>query len=395
MNTARTLVLSVDRDDDVGYKAGVETPAVGREACLAAAVKLGTADPEDSDTNAIFQAIKTYDDELSRGHDVEIAVISGNHLNMLEGDRRIARLLDEVIEKTGVSECILISDGAEDEYILPIIQSRLKVVGIVRVVIKQLPNIEGTYYIIKKLMNDPKIARTFLVPLGALLVISALAALFLPGISALLLVLVLVGVYLLFKGFGVDDYLGMFYHGLVDSLKNGRMSAVSYLGSGVLIIAGIVSGLMSIVSYYPNTGDVGFLYNCMTFLFGSLIWFIIAALVAVAGKMIDAVQNSLDVLYKTFVLPFFIVAVGLLGYGFMIYFLSISPLEFFPFTSTEGVVAIIGMTLGGLVVAFLGIYLRPRFQKKMEAHRLEKIQREADEAEGAKNGQPVYHKVKY
>ena len=57
MNTPRTLILSVDRDDDVGYKAGVTTPAIGREACLEAAVKLGTADPEDSDTNAIFQAI--------------------------------------------------------------------------------------------------------------------------------------------------------------------------------------------------------------------------------------------------------------------------------------------------------------------------------------------------
>lgn len=395
MNTARTLILSVDRDDDVGYKAGVETPAIGREACLAAAVALGTADPEDSDTNAIFQAIKTYDDELAKGMDVEIAVISGNHLNMLEGDRRIGRLLDEVIEKTCVSECILISDGAEDEYILPIIQSRLKVVGIVRVVIKQLPNIEGTYYIIKKLMNDPKIARTFLVPLGGLLLIGALATLFLPGVSALLLVLAIVGIYLLFKGFGLDDYLGMFYHGLVDSLKNGRISAVSYLGAGVLIIAGLVSGLMNIVSYYPNTGDVGFLYNCMTFLFGSLIWFIAASLVGVAGKMIDAAQNNLDALYRTFIIPFFIAAVGLLGYGFMIYFLAISPLEFFPFTSTEGVVAIIGMTLGGLAVALLGIYARPRFQRKMEARRLENIQRAAEEAEGERKDQPVYHKVKY
>ena len=180
MNTPRTLILSVDRDDDVGYKAGVTTPVIGREACLEAAVKLGTADPEDSDTNAIFQAIKTYDDQLAKGEDVEVAVISGNHLNLLEGDRRIADLLEEVIEKTGVTECILISDGAEDEYIIPIIQSRLKIAGIVRVVIKQLPNIEGTYYIIKKLMNDPKIAvavyvenggfgAVYGVPIGALI----------------------------------------------------------------------------------------------------------------------------------------------------------------------------------------------------------------------------------
>ena len=76
MNTPRTLILSVDRDDDVGYKAGVTTPAIGREACLEAAVKLGTADPEDSDTNAIFQAIKTYDDQLAKGEDVEKPLLS-------------------------------------------------------------------------------------------------------------------------------------------------------------------------------------------------------------------------------------------------------------------------------------------------------------------------------
>ena len=392
---ARTLILSVDRDDDVGYKAGVETPAIGREACLDAAVKLGTADPEDSDTNAIFQAIKTYDDLLAKGEEVEVAVISGNHLNMLEGDRRIAHLLEEVIQKTGVTECILISDGAEDEYILPIVQSHMKVAGIVRVVIKQLPNIEGTYYIIKKLLNDPKIARTFLVPLGGVLLLGALAALFLPGISALLAVLAVVGLYLLFKGFDLDEYIGMFYHGVVDSLKSGRMSVISYLGAGILVVAGIISGLMSIVTYYPNTGDVGFLYNGMTFLFGSLIWFVLAAMVAVVGKIIDSVQNNFESVYRLFVLPFFITAIALLGYGFLIYSLSISPLEPFPFNSTEGVVAIISMTLGGLAVALLGIYTRPVFQRKMESRRLEKQQRAAEDAEKVKNGKPVYHKVKY
>ncbi|HJK28332.1 MAG TPA: DUF373 family protein, partial [Methanocorpusculum sp.] len=116
MTAGRTLILSVDRDDDIGYKAGVMSPAVGREACLDAATRLGIADPEDSDTNAIFQAIKTYDELAAKGADVEVAVIGGNHMNMLEGDRRIAELLEKVVAETGVENCILISDGAEDEF---------------------------------------------------------------------------------------------------------------------------------------------------------------------------------------------------------------------------------------------------------------------------------------
>ena len=49
MGSSRTLVLNIDRDDDIGFKAEIESPVIGREACLDAAVRLALADPEDSD----------------------------------------------------------------------------------------------------------------------------------------------------------------------------------------------------------------------------------------------------------------------------------------------------------------------------------------------------------
>src|SRR5438132_1208262 len=52
----KTLVLCVDRDDDIGVKTGIRGPIVGREGNLAAATKLGLADPEDSDVNALLSA---------------------------------------------------------------------------------------------------------------------------------------------------------------------------------------------------------------------------------------------------------------------------------------------------------------------------------------------------
>jgi len=42
----KILVLCVDRDDDIGVKTGIKAPLVGREDNLAAATKLGLADPE-------------------------------------------------------------------------------------------------------------------------------------------------------------------------------------------------------------------------------------------------------------------------------------------------------------------------------------------------------------
>ncbi len=391
---ARTLILSIDRDDDVGYKAGVESPAVGREACLDAATRLGIADPEDSDTNAIFQAIKTYDQLKAEGEDVEVAVIGGNHMNMLEGDRRIGELLEQVIEITGSTDCILISDGAEDEYVLPIIQSHLKVASVVRVIIKQLPNIEGTYYIIKKLLNDPKIARSVLLPVGLVLLLYALVALLAPGISAVLVAVGIIGLYLLFKGFNFDQYFVYVWHAVTESFRKGQFSFIAYLVAVILVIAGIISGLMSVIANYPNSGDVGILYLGLTFLYGALIWVIVAGLVASAGKITDYVQNYQAGISRIFVVPFFFVAIGMIAYGAVIYFLSISPVEPFPFTTTDGIIAMMLLTIAGLGVAFLGIYLRPRVQKQVRAWIEMRLKLEEEETNGKKR-KPVYKKVKY
>ena len=184
MVIGRTLILCIDRDDDLGYKAGVRSPIIGRAACLDAASTLALADPEDSDVNAIFQAVKTHDELAGRGEEVEVVILTGNHMHMLEGDRKIGDDLDRVLEKTRVSSCILISDGVEDEYVLPIIQSRLPVSGIRRVIVAQMPNLEGTYYIIKKLLDDPKVARTVLIPVGLGMLIYAIAYLIGLGVEA-------------------------------------------------------------------------------------------------------------------------------------------------------------------------------------------------------------------
>ena len=57
----RTLVITIDRDNDLGVKAGIRGPVIGRKATLTAALKLGIADPEESDTNAILGALHHHD----------------------------------------------------------------------------------------------------------------------------------------------------------------------------------------------------------------------------------------------------------------------------------------------------------------------------------------------
>src|SRR3989304_7565378 len=73
----KALVLCVDRDDDIGIKTGIKGPLIGRDDNLAAALKLGLADPEDSDVNALLSAISTYDDLVKQGVDAEVATSCG------------------------------------------------------------------------------------------------------------------------------------------------------------------------------------------------------------------------------------------------------------------------------------------------------------------------------
>ena len=77
----RTLVISVDRDNDLGVKAGVRGPVIGRKATLTAALRLGIADPEESDTNAIMGALHHHDRLIEKSDSsdgVEVAILTGD-----------------------------------------------------------------------------------------------------------------------------------------------------------------------------------------------------------------------------------------------------------------------------------------------------------------------------
>ena len=144
----KTLVIALDRDDDVGRKTGLKSPIIGRENNIEAAVKLGLADPEDSDTNAIFEAIKTHYRMVSDEMEVEVVTICGDTRVGTRSDIKIANTLDKVIELTGATRAILVTDGAEDNEVIPIIRSRLKIDSTRVVVIKQAKQIEDAVYLV-------------------------------------------------------------------------------------------------------------------------------------------------------------------------------------------------------------------------------------------------------
>ena len=333
MTTGRTLVLSVDRDDDIGWKANIESPAIGRAACLNAANTLALADPEDSDINAIFSAIKIYDELTEKGEETAIAVVAGNHLHMIEGDRRIATSLEQVIKETQATNCILVTDGAEDEYVIPIIQSKIPVSSIRRVIVNQMPNLEGTYYILKKFLDDPKISRMVFIPLGLAMILYATAYLLdYPGVATIIVVGV-IGAYLLYKGFGFDEIVHSIMDALRISLSRGRFSFVTYTTTILLIIIGFTVGFINVLKFYSTDSSLGLVLYLMTFIYGSIEWLIVAGLVTSVGVIIDVYANEREGLGKVIVFPFFVIALGFILYGASVYIISVSAVPDFPLSA--------------------------------------------------------------
>ena len=202
------LVICVDRDNDVGKKAGISTPVIGRDACIETAQRLALEDPEDADSNAIFAAIKTYEDLVSDGYKAQVVTVAGVESRSVQGDEKIASEIKSVLKKFPADGAVIVSDGEDDEMVIPIIQNVIPVVSVQRVVMKVSRTIEHSYALfgkfLKMVMYDPKYSKFFLGVPGILLLIGGIGVL--TGYSAEIFA-VLVGILgsaFLIRAFDID-----------------------------------------------------------------------------------------------------------------------------------------------------------------------------------------------
>lgn len=321
----QTLVICIDRDDDLGEKAKVLSPIIGREDNINAAVKLASADPEDSDTNTIFGGIKVLDDLISRGVDAEIVTFAGDKNIGVVSDQKIARQLEEVLDKIDAKNAIFISDGAEDETLVPIVQSRIKIDSVKRIVVMQSANLESTYYILKNAFNDPKISQTFFVPLGLASVIYAVFLLANYPEGAVIGILAAIGLYMLYRGFGLDDVSAVYWENMKESFYAGRMTFITYTAAALVGIVATVQGAVTLWAYYINGGVWYYgLLTLVTIFINASIWlYVAAALIANFGRVLDIRISGKPIIPHTSP-AFFVTSLGLLFWGASTYLLSIS-----------------------------------------------------------------------
>ncbi len=278
------LVLCVDRDNDLYEKAGISGPIIGREANLDAAIRLGLADPGETDTNAILKAISLHD-QLSKTHSVQIATLTGSAKLGYAADEAISQQLDRLLEQFACESCVFVSDGASDGTLLPIIQSRLKIDSVEVVTMKQAKELEKTYFVILEKLREPYYARLiFGIPaiLGLLFVISAVLywAWYIP--------IAIISFYLLLKAFGIEEAASRALSSFNFSVE--KISLVVYLSAVPLIAIAFWSGYVMLTSFPdPAASPAKIAAAAARSVLGLLLWPILLLL---AGRVMDLMAEK-------------------------------------------------------------------------------------------------------
>jgi putative membrane protein len=309
-----TLVLCVDRS---GGPTG--DPIVGRDAIEALVMEVGVADPEDSRVNCLLESLRVADDVAAEGGDPVVAVVSGGG-DGVDADRAVARQADRLVEEYAPESAVVVTDSAEDERLVPIVESRIRVDAVDRVVVRQSHDIESTYYVLKQFLADEELRATVLVPIGAALlafpVLLLLANSLTVAVSAIAAV---IGVFLLYKGLGIDDWLAGLPGAVRDAFYSGQVSLVTYVVGAGLALVGLFAGAIAVSGSGASGRSV---IRVMRFVFVAVPWLALAALTASTGRLLDEFLSDERVRNAFLNLPFGVLAVGLVVRGFSAYFLE-------------------------------------------------------------------------
>ena len=353
-----TLVLAIDRDNDLGRKTGIRSPVIGRETNLEAAQALGLADPEESDTNTMHAAVRVYDQLLKEGIEVEVVTICGDVRVGTRSDMKIANTLDKVIAQTHATHAIMVSDGAEDRALEPIIRSRLLIDSTRQVVVQQSRPIEDTLYTIIHKMEDPKIQRKFILPVA--LAASVWGFLALMGESEIAggAILVTLGGYMLIKVAGWENEIRRIYRDLLSGTSE-RVSLTAYIIAALFLIIGIARGLDAMQEAASQGNNMLAMVLGFMSLSGILPLLLSALLIIELGRTIDSYLQDGTFNFAIITFFFTVTSLGLIVAGFVEIVNDIFVRDDFISTKVQYV-------LGGIIWAFIGFLVNDSIRERQE-----------------------------
>lgn len=366
----KTLVLVVDRDDDFGVKANIDTPLIGMENATKAAIAFGIADPEDSDVNALLAAMSIYDDLKKEGEDVEISLICGDQKVGHKSDSALVREITEVIDTVKPDRAILVGDGAEDEYIYPIISSRVQIDSVKKVYVKQAPGIEGSLYIFSKMISDPGKRKRFLVPIGALLCLIAFVYLIqgiyayvvtgsnehIFGLTTPIVVLIIGGIILMY-GYNAVDKISDLYAEWKKQFRRSSISIFFTLSAIAFVIIGIIIGVYSIDSIMGN----GFILVSLTFVTYVLWPLVFAVFLYDFGQTLNEYVEK-----KKIGRSFMTRTISVLGVGFLVQGLIDFVRNYLGYAMTDNTIVVVEI-VAGVIFALMATLIQMSYKKYFDS----------------------------
>jgi len=252
----KLLVICIDRDDDLGRKTGISTPVVGRNACIEAAQRLALEDPEDADSNSIFFAVKTYEDLVSKGYEAQVITVTGVENRGVQADEKVASEIKLVLKKFSANGAVIVSDGEDDEMVIPVIQNVIPVISVQRVVMQVSRTIEHSYAVfgkfLKLVMYNPKYSKFFLGVPGILLLIGGIGAVTGYNVEIFAVLITILGGAFLIRAFDIDKAWANWAKPTPEGFT--RMFT---LITGLILIAASVPAGITTVSPENISGDVG------------------------------------------------------------------------------------------------------------------------------------------
>jgi len=299
------LVLCVDRDDDVGSKAKVPTPILGRDSVVKAAIQLISADPEEADANTMFESVRILDylRSRSKGENYEVAVVAGSQSDEFEADRKISMELQKVLQVFPADATILVSDGFTDQAVAPVIESFLPIVSVHRFAVKHSESLEVGWYIfyryLRSLFIEPRYKKWTLGLPGITFILLTLLyslSIFYPNFPlaayTLISIMLIFGFAMVVKGFGLDRIISSLFSE-VTSNPYILINAFGNITGLVICLLGINQGLSTVASIIPEP----YLEDLMlfishtniifaAFLDGSIVYFVIGVSMVFVGRTI-------------------------------------------------------------------------------------------------------------
>lgn len=303
----KPIVLCIDRDNDIGRKTKTNGPIIGWKKNIEVAEALALVDPTDTDVNAIFGAVKT-----ARELDTEIVTLTGDFNIGVISDTKIVKQLEEVIKKLNPTSVILVSDGAEDEQVIPIIQSRIKIDSVQTIIVRQSKELEKAYFkiihFVGEISKHPDVARLIFAMPGIALILLAIG-----GLQALSLIMAVVGGYLILKGFGLEEEFFNRAQSFIKSISSERVSILIYLIGLVMFVFGLLPLFQGELSKISSVDEIAnFILNS-----SSVDLVALGLITGIIGRIIDeyAGKNYLQIRKYLMLLALVVLVVLILHSG--------------------------------------------------------------------------------